>query len=322
MSIRDACEAFLLHCQLERRLSRHSLRAYRSDLGALRAFVGHDLLLESCDHRVLRAYVHSLMTETQLKPASAKRRLATTRALFNWLEREGSLVTNPTRRVRLAILIPPRLPRCLTRGELRRLLETSERCALQVPISSASVLPPGINDFTCLIAIEIMFATGIRVGELAALRTMDIDLCTGALAIRGKGNRERQVFLTEPIIRERVSQYIKLRNHCLLIPPDTLLVNARGRPATAQFIGTLVCRAGERAQLTRRLTPHMLRHSAATHLLEAGVDVRIIQRLLGHRSITTTQLYTHVSDPVLRRTISAVELRTAIMSGPEVPDDN
>jgi integrase/recombinase XerD len=156
---------------------------------------------------------------------------------------------------------------------------------------------------TTLVAIEMLFATGIRVGELVSLGIHDMDLQEGSIRIHGKGDRERIVFLPYPETRELIRTYLKLRakrhptNESLLIIP-------KGRAADSQYIRQLVSKAGENAGLNRRITPHMLRHTTATELLNNGVDIRFVQKLLGHQSITTTQIYTQVTDVALRRAIT------------------
>jgi integrase/recombinase XerD len=149
----------------------------------------------------------------------------------------------------------------------------------------------------------------MRVGELAALRVGDIDTAAGRLKIFGKGSRERTVFVTDARLRDELHAYVSERHprarQCIDSP---LLVDKRGRALSAARIRRAIFLLGRTAGLRRRLTPHMLRHTAATMLLESGTDIRFVQRLLGHRSIVTTQIYTHVSDRALRMALARANI--------------
>jgi integrase/recombinase XerD len=170
------------------------------------------------------------------------------------------------------------------------------------------VRPRTVNTFTALTAIEVLYATGMRIGELADLTPDRLDIADGTIYLRGKGDRERVVFLPDSPLRELVAAYLDLAHHVTHAAPGPVLVNARGRPATTQFLREQIRGAGERAGLSRRVTPHMLRHTTATHLLEAGVDLRYVQKLLGHQSVATTQMYTAVSNAKLKEVIEGAHI--------------
>jgi integrase/recombinase XerD len=161
-------------------------------------------------------------------------------------------------------------------------------------------------------AAELLFATGIRVAELAGLRDEDIDLTAGVITILGKGDRQRRVYIPDADIRELVIAYWNARTAKGHVT-KSFLVNSRGGTASPQFIRRLVRELGEDAALTRRVTPHMFRHSIATYLLEEGVDMRYVQRLLGHRSIVTTEIYTHVADAALKSRVIERHPRKSIL---------
>jgi integrase/recombinase XerD len=173
--------------------------------------------------------------------------------------------------------------------------------------------PPGADfaSVTARVAAELLFATGIRVAELATLRDDDIDLVAGVITIIGKGSRQRRVYIPDADIRDIVVTYREARG----ATESSFLLNSRGGPATPQYIRRLVRTLGERAAVTRRVTPHMFRHSVATYLLEEGVDIRYVQRLLGHRSIVTTEIYTHVADAALKSRVIERHPRKAIVGG-------
>ena len=202
------------------------------------------------------------------------------------------------RGARVRIKLPRRLPRVLSRAELASILEH-----------------PPAGDFSSLtarIAAELLFATGIRVAELATVRDDDIDLTAGVITIIGKGSRQRRVYIPDSDIRELVVAYRHARSargYAL----DSFLVNSRGGSASPQYIRRLIRQLGENAAVKRRVTPHMFRHSVATYLLEEGVDIRYVQRLLGHRSIVTTEIYTHVADAALKSRVIERHPRKSIL---------
>ena len=323
-SLAHLSEQFLLHCRLARNLSPHTLRAYGSDLREFRRFAGSDTEIAACDRACLRAYLRHLFEVRRLKEASVKRRMACLKAMYRWLEREGTLAVNPFHRLELNIRLPKRLPRSLTRGELRALLTAAHR-ALGLGSGPAAlermtrrIGRRGFNDLTALVALELLFATGMRVGELVSITRERLDLEEGVVAILGKGDRERRVFVAEPALRKLLAAYLAARARVGLraaaagAAKEPLLVNSQGNAASAQLIRKLIGRLAAGAGLARHVTPHMLRHSAATHLLEAGVDIRYVQRLLGHHSIATTERYTQVSDGSLKSAITAARARERV----------
>lgn len=307
MQLTEAANQFLSHCRHEKNLSEHTLRAYATDLAEFQRFVKSERAIQTCDRQLIRDYLRYLFEERSLKATSVKRRIACLKAMFGWLETEMSLEKNPFHRFSVKIRLPALLPRALTRIELNNLLSTpiqalgfTNRTAYSTEtFIHTTSSRKGFIQLTTLLSLELLFATGARVGELVQIKISDINLDEGIIIIKGKGNRERQVFLPDESIRSLIRAYKASRTK--FSPATTvLLINTRGTPASTQLIRLLVRRAGEQAKLTRRATPHMLRHSTATHLLNAGVDIRFVQRLLGHQSITTTQNYTHVSDSQLK----------------------
>ena len=298
MRIDQACEEFLRDCANVRKLSEHTTRAYRLDLARFTRFAGPSAEVTSFDRAVLLQYVEHLFTEHRLKETSAKRHVASVRSLFRWLEDGGHVAEDPFRAARVRIKLPRRLPRVLSRAELATILEH----------------PPAgdFNSLTARMAAELLFATGIRVAELAGLRDDDIDLTAGVITIIGKGSRQRRVYIPDSEIRDLVIAYRHARNargHT----SESFLINSRGGAASPQLIRRLVRTLAENAALSRRVTPHMFRHSVATYLLEEGVDIRYVQRLLGHRSIVTTEIYTHVADAALKSRVIERHPRKAIL---------
>jgi integrase/recombinase XerD len=294
-----ACDEFLRNCANVRKLSSHTTRAYRLDLVRFTRFVGPRKHVASFNRTTLTEYVEHLFTEHRLKETSAKRHVASVRSLFRWLEETGAIANDPFRGARVRIKLPRRLPRVLTRAELASLLAH--------PPSS------DFSSVTARMAAEILFATGIRVAELSALRDGDIDLSAGVITIIGKGSRQRRVYIPDAEIRDLILAYRGARDArhrgC-----DSFLINSRGRAASPQYIRRVIRELGENATISRRVTPHMFRHSVATYLLEEGVDIRYVQRLLGHRSIVTTEIYTHVADAALKSRVVERHPRKLILA--------
>lgn len=286
MDLLAASAAFLRHCRTGRDFSANTIKAYAQDLGDLRRYLADGAHASPATASGLTAYAEWLIGPRGLAPATVKRRLACLRALFAWAERRGDIATSPFRTAEVRIRLPKRLPRCLAAVELRRLF-TGRREA-PAPIA---------------LAVLLLFTTGMRVAELTALRVGDIDLERRTLRVRGKGNRERQVFLTSSEVVGEVRAFMKDQGLHRAAPATPLLRSEVGGRISTDRVRRGLRRLAERAGLTRRITPHMLRHSAATSLLEAGIDIRFVQRLLGHRSISTTEIYTHVSDERLKQAV-------------------
>ena len=299
MLFRDAASAFIRHCQSIRKLSPHTTRAYELDLAGFVQFLGKRAAVTACDKTVIHNYVRHLFDVRTLKESSVKRHLATLRSMFRWLEEDGEVAEDPFRGARIRIRMPKRLPRVIARADLRRLLLHEQ--------------PPSFADLTAYVATELLFATGMRVSELASLLDAAVDVDDGTITIIGKGNRERRVFVPDDI-KSLLRDYRTARDRSPSTA-DTFLVNSRGDAASPQMIRRLVRLHGERSEVRDRVTPHMFRHSVATYLLEEGVDIRYVQRLLGHRSISTTEMYTQVADAALKVRITEKHPRRGIVGG-------
>jgi len=295
---RDAATAFIRHCQSIRKLSPHTVRAYQLDLARFSQFLGRRAAVATCDKTVIQNYVRHLFDVRSLKESSVKRHLATLRSFFHWLEEDGEKIEDPFRGARIRIRTPKRLPRVIARSDLRRLL-------LHDP-------PHTFADLTAYVATELLFATGMRVSELASLIDSAVDVDEGTITIIGKGNRQRRVFVPDEL-KSLLRDYRTARDRCSS-SADTFLINSRGDAASPQMIRRLVRLHGERSSVRDRVTPHMFRHSVATYLLEEGVDIRYVQRLLGHRSISTTEIYTHVADAALKVRITERHPRRGILA--------
>ena len=288
MRVSAAADAFLRYCTEEKHLSQNTINAYRQDLAEFRAHIGGSRSIDRIGAVELLRYRNELSAERGLAAATVKRRLACLRTMFSWLVRRDVLDASPFAKTELRIRLPARLPRCLERRDLRRLMRHRDARGADLAL-----------------AIGLLLATGMRVGELADLRIGDVDAAAGRLRIMGKGSRERTVFVTDARLREELRGYIGTRHGGgAELLERRLLIDARGRALTSARIRQTIAQLGQSAGLARRITPHMLRHTAATMLLESGTDIRFVQRLLGHRSILTTQIYTHVSDRALQAALA------------------
>jgi integrase/recombinase XerD len=277
--------AWLDHLTAERGLARNSVAAYRRDLEALgRQLQGRALASAGEDDLLLAL---RRMRTAGRSPRSVARWLVAVRGFYAWLAQEGTIADNPSAR-----LEPPRtwktLPKVLDGSDVVRLLDTPDRGD-----------PKGARDAAML---EVLYATGLRVSELCGLRLHDLRLDAGYLRCVGKGGKERVVPLGAEA-SAALRSYLDAGRDALLAGrrSDTVFVGRRGAPLTRQGFWKLIKAYGRRAGIRAALSPHVVRHSFATHLLENGADLRAVQMLLGHADISTTQIYTHVNRERLRR---------------------
>ena len=279
-SVGEHIEVFLRHLDRERNASPHTVRAYARDLAQfeahLREEIGRPARPADVDHLLLRAWLARLHRDG-VKKVSAARKLAALRTFFRFLCREGVLEKNPAR-----ALLSPRRERRIP-GHF----EESEMAAfVAVPGEAA----PAVRARAIL---ELLYGTGIRCAELVGLDVGDVDLEGRILRVLGKGSKERLVPFGRPAA-EALRTYLAVRGEAR--PRlSALFVNARGGRLTDRWVRQIVSRRVKQVAIERHLSPHSLRHSFATHLLERGADLRAIQELLGHASLSTTQRYTHVN---------------------------
>lgn len=275
-------ERFLTYLRAGRNASPYTVKNYRSDIGQFLDYcrakgVGS---IEQIDRSLLRAYLAELDAAGYVK-ASIARRMAELRSFGDFLVREDVLERNPFRTVG-APRIPKRLPQYLTIAELEMLLS--------VPDTST---PLGLRDRAI---IEVLYAAGLRVSELVGLNVMDVDLAQAQVRVVGKGGKERIGLLGRPAVRA-VSAYLNGGRPELLgqRPTGALWLNHRGGRLTVRGVALVLDKVGRQAGIRTPVTPHVLRHTFATHLLDGGADLRVVQELLGHANLVTTQIYTHVS---------------------------
>jgi integrase/recombinase XerD len=276
---------FLAYLELERGLSRNTLASYRSDLLQFGAFLAErGLAAEEAAGADVSDFLTALASGeagVPLATASIKRKAAALRAFYRHLRREGVLDSDPT-----AGLSSPRrsqrLPQVLGRSEVQRLLDQAR-----------GTEPIDLRDRALL---ELMYACGLRVSEAVDLEVRRVDLEQRSLVARGKGSKERLVPIGTEAVRAVRTYLARGRPHLVgaRVEPR-LFVNYRGGPLTRQGLYKIILRHAKAAGLEGKMSPHTLRHTFATHLLEGGCDLRSVQELLGHSDVTTTQLYTHLS---------------------------
>ena len=281
-------EAYLSHLTVERRLAVNSVASYGRDLGLLARYaIARGKAIEVLDRSDLEGLVRDLMAEGR-SPRSVARAVACVRGFYRFLVIDGRLATNPAEDLR-----PPRawkvLPKYLSVDDVDRLIGQPD-----------VTTPRGLRDRAL---IELLYATGMRVTELVTLRPADVNLEASYLTCTGKGEKQRIVPIGDEAARW-VRRYMREARPVLLGKRTSprLFVNARGGgPGLTRMGFWKILKAYARqAHLTRSLSPHMLRHSFATHLLERGADLRAIQLMLGHADLSTTQIYTHVLEQRLR----------------------
>jgi integrase/recombinase XerD len=280
-------DTYLDHLRVVRRLADHTLESYGRDLRLLARFAaGAGRGVEALDRAALEAFVRELMTGG-LGPRSVARVVAGVRGFYKFLALERRLPQNPAEDLR-APRAWPALPKLLSVEEVDRLLAQPDLAT-----------PRGLRDRAL---IEILYATGMRVSEIVQLRAADLNLGAGYLTCTGKGSKQRVVPLGEEAA-DWVRRYLRDGRPALLKGRTSprLFVNARGGAGLTRVGFWKILKAyGRRAGLRRDLSPHILRHSFATHLLERGADLRAIQMMLGHADLSTTQIYTHVLEARLR----------------------
>jgi integrase/recombinase XerD len=283
---RAPVRSFLDFCRVEKGLSANTLSSYQFDLERLSEHLGDSIQHPTPEDLAL--YVESLY-RAGLSPRSIARHITTLRNFYSFLAREGEIDRDPTE----FLALPKQwatLPKYLNREEIEKLLNAP-------PFDK----PAGLRDRAML---ELLYATGLRVSELCKLERSSVDGEFAVLRVTGKGNKQRLVPFGESA-REAIDRWLVDGRPAILKGRASrfLFVTARGGAMTRQCFWMLLRRYGRSAGIFRNLTPHVVRHSFATHLVEGGADLRSVQIMLGHADISTTQIYTHVARRRLRETI-------------------
>ncbi len=281
---RALIERFADALWLERGLSTHTLAAYQSDLRHLARWLPRGLL--AADRSDLQDYLAALVTGAGARPRTSARRLSSLRQFYRWAVREHLLEEDPSALIEAPRLGRP-LPASLTEGEVEALLAAADIAT-----------PEGLRD-RCM--LEVLYATGLRVSELVGLRGDQVGLAQGVVRVLGKGSKERLVPLGDEAL-DWLQRFLREGRPALLGERrcEALFPTRRGAGMTRQAFWYRVRKYARAAGIRGHVSPHTLRHAFATHLLNHGADLRVVQLLLGHSSLSTTQIYTHVARERLR----------------------
>jgi len=289
MSNVELLDEFCDNLWLEDGLSRNTLDSYRRDLIKFKTWLEqqHEDSLLNTSHADIQNYLAYLVTQQKAKPSSTGRNISSLKRLFRYLLRQGKIESDPTLQIDTPKL-PRNLPKSLSEEDVEQLLDTPN---VQTPL--------GLRDRTMF---EVLYATGLRVSELVTLRVTQVSLDMGVVRVMGKGSKERLVPLGEEAI-DWLQRYLADGRGVLLgrQVSDALFVTARGAGMTRQMFWYLIKKYAKQGGLNKPMSPHTLRHAFATHLLNHGADLRVVQMLLGHADISTTQIYTHVARERLKK---------------------
>ncbi len=275
-------DKFINYIELEKNYSIHTCQNYRRDLKEFEEFLKNNKIedVKNIDYFVLRKFV-SLLNKKKLSKRTISRKISTLKSFFRLLVREKVLKNNPA-----SSLIYPRLdkplPKFLTESQVEKILDLPNTKKLL-----------GLRDRAIL---EFLYSTGARVSEMVSLKKEDLDLIGGVVKVFGKGKKERILPLGEPAI-ESLRDYLKAR----VDEQRALFLNKNNKPLGDRGVRSIISNYIKKAAFLFKVSPHVFRHSFATHLLNRGADLRSLQELLGHSSIATTQIYTHVSLDSLKK---------------------
>lgn len=293
--MKEEIDSFLNYLLVEKGFSNNTIEAYRNDLSQLLTFINQDSANRQAisswsafDRQNMLSYMLWLK-ERNYANTTLARKVAAAKSFFNFMVNESKVKTNPTENLS-AVKVGRSLPRPISVSEVRLLLEQTTK----------SSTPDAKRDRAML---ELLYASGMRVSELVSLNTVDIDLTGGYVKCFGKGHKERLIPIYQRAV-EALSDYIKNARPHILHNNDekALFLNRRGERLTRQGMWQILKGYAKEVNLEKEITPHTLRHSFATHMLDGGADLRIVQELLGHANISTTQVYTHLTSEHVRKT--------------------
>lgn len=295
---------YLQHCQLEKGLSQKTIKAYRIDLTQFSGYIGDDIYI--CDKAIIQNYLSFL--HNQYKVKSVKRKIASLKAFFTYLVDEDIIPSSPFEKLRIKLHEPYILPKTIPLSTIHLILQNAYNKKNSFICRSSYQYNACLRDIAVL---ELLFATGMRVSELCSLMPDSIDLRNGVIKIYGKGSKERIIQVGNPDVISAVYTYYNAFSSTIH-EMGWFFVNRLGNQLSAQSVRNMIKMYVKLAGIDQHITPHMFRHSFATLLLEEDVDIRYIQQLLGHSSITTTQIYTHVTSKKQRDILTTRHPRNKI----------
>ncbi|QBF33331.1 tyrosine-type recombinase/integrase [Thalassococcus sp. S3] len=299
--------AFVNSRRDERSLGHHTLRAYAQDLRTFARFTRAHQLTDPLSKDDILAYHQHLRDELGAKPATIERRLVTLKSYYAWREDRNSALPSPFADVRISVRIPRRLPRPIDRETLKAVLEYGESQSAVRPMSGTDATAPASQSAVTLLIIKLLIVTGLRISELTNLKVRDVSPDGGQILVNGKGSKERIVFVPNRELQEEFRRFCQMRSeHGSIASP--LFLNTVGRRLRAATFRKRLRALSKRLGIAPHLTPHRFRHSAATLLIEEGIDIRMVQALLGHAKLQTTEIYVKVSNHALRRALERVDV--------------
>ncbi len=285
--ITTAITEFLWHCRFEKNLDEKTIRAYRADLQQMAGIMGMTTDVFEVSKTDIKNYLQQI---ARFKHKTIKRKIATLRSMLNYLECEYEDYINPMRKMQIKMKEPIRLPIVMTIEEIRRILDFLY-LRISQSLSGTYSYKAAVRNIA---VVELLFASGMRVSELCNLRNRDVDMKSGEVRIIGKGNKERIIYIGQPETLQALHRWLELENGaCKSQAP--FFTNRLHRGLSTQSVRRMIRHIIATTGIDKHVTPHTFRHTFATLLLEEDVDVRYIQSLLGHSSIATTQIYTHVN---------------------------
>lgn len=312
MQLNQACAKFVSGYFSTNDRAEKTKAAYLSDLKQFSEFAGEDLLLKSVSGAMIERWCAHLR-QRGYSPASIRRKIVVLKVFSSYWVRKGALRESPFWRIKLSYGRVEQLPRALSAREMRRLLSQARKknSLADVVLSDGSevmtlllrVSSPEYRSLRNLALVDLLFATGLRVGEVSALNVHDFFVREAVFRVKGKGGRDRLAVIVDEETLRLQRKYLEARTRIETRSP-ALFLNSSGTRLTTQGMANVIAHLREGAGIERHVTPHMLRHTVATLLLRNGVDIRVVQEFLGHASIVTTQRYTHVTKEHLRGVLS------------------
>ena len=284
LSFSPRVQSYLHTCEYQKNLSKMTVKAYRTDLRQFISFLADDMPSKD----IIKKYIDTL--HLQYKPKSVKRKIASLKAFFNYLAEEELWDENPFSRLRISYKEPVILPKTVPMETLQKLLSAMYHALNDGGLTSYKRRAIVLD----ICVLELLFATGMRVSELCNLRAEDIDLTSQIVRIYGKGARERIMQIENVNVLAMLKEY-RAQNQAAITACGFFFINRLGKRLSEQSVRNILCVWTRQAKITQHITPHMIRHTFATLLLEEDVDIRYIQRMLGHSSLITTQIYTHIA---------------------------
>lgn len=295
-ALTELIDEYLQYCQVRKELDPKTIRAYRADLDGFRLHI-ESQNGDCLDKRSIGSYVDFLHREKA--PRTVRRKIASLRAFYHYLTFMEEIDEDPLTRIDLSFKLPQRLPRYIPNHVMNRfyqeLYAQKDRASTSYQVKCAA---------RNIAVIELLFATGLRISELCGLKQEAVNLYEGEVRIHGKGDKERILQLTEKITIKALTEYESLFLSEIR-KSEYFFLNKYGNPLSDQSVRDMIDRLAQTASISMHITPHMFRHSFATYLVNQDVDIRCIQEMLGHSSIRTTEIYTHVDMAKQRNVLEA-----------------